>query len=105
MTTSRTAPAAAKPASAALGLSAALAPSVLGFAALLATVGDVLLTDGPTGLGCALWVALLAAALVALSWRANVVVGWEAGLWLIAAVALAAGVAWRDSDILRFFDF
>jgi len=73
-------------------------------AALLGVSGDALLRDGPFGPGLSIWVAVLALAALSLTWSGGRKLPREAALWLGVAVCLAAGLAWRDADALRFLD-
>jgi hypothetical protein len=82
-----------------------LASVVLGLAALLGVVGDALLSNGITGIAFPILAALAAMTLVALAWRAELVVTREAGAWLMVAVACSIGMAWRESEMLQFLNF
>ncbi|MCC6858168.1 MAG: DUF4173 domain-containing protein [Bryobacterales bacterium] len=77
-------------------------PALLAAGVLLGVAGDVLLRGpGPVGLNLSLWVALVAAAALALHGLAGLV--WDRGriAWLVTGALLAAGLAWRDAPPLR----
>jgi hypothetical protein len=82
-----------------------VASAALGLALLLGLAGDTLLRDGPVGIGFPVWVGLVAMTLVSMAWRADLSVPREATAWLAVAVVFATGLAWRDSEMLQFFDF
>ena len=73
-------------------------------AALVGIAGDALLRHGPTGIAFPVWVTLVALGLTSLVGRADRSVAAGARGWLAVAVLFAAGLAWRDSEILQFFD-
>jgi hypothetical protein len=102
-----TAPAAVGDAAAAATplLPAPLVRRVLGHALLLGIAADALVGDPHAGLGVPVWVALAALALVSLTWAAERDVPAATRRSLAAAVLFAAGLAWRDSETLEFFDF
>jgi hypothetical protein len=80
------------------------ARAALAFALLIGVAGDALLRAGPVGAAFPLWIALLAAGAVALCHRADRPLSREATGWLVVAVLFAAGLAWRESDLLDFVD-
>jgi hypothetical protein len=73
-------------------------------AALLGVSGDALLRDGPVGPGLAIWIGILALAVLSLTWSAGRRVPREAAVWLVVAGVLGALTAWRASEALRVFD-
>ena len=70
----------------------------------LGVLADMLLRDGPIGIGLALWMLVFAGTTTALVWRRGELTR-EQAWWLTAAVFFASGVAWRDAGDLQFFDF
>lgn len=82
---------------------APLPPVILGHAALLGVSADALMRGSP-GLGVLIWVVVTALAAVSLAWRSGRVASGQAGLWLGSAVLFAAGMVWRDAEMLRFLD-
>jgi len=85
-------------------LPAPLAKRVLTAAVLLAATGDALLHDGPLGLAFPLWIGLLGLELKMLAWRGRGRLRLESAVWLVAAVVCAAGLMWRNADMLRALD-
>ncbi|MDQ2664439.1 MAG: DUF4173 domain-containing protein [Gemmatimonadota bacterium] len=83
---------------------ARIAPRAIGHALLAGIAADMLLRDGPIGLGFPLWIAIAATALISLSWRAQRDVPSECAAWLLVAFVSACGLAWRDSGMLQFLD-
>ena len=81
-----------------------LARRAVGGALVLGVLADVLLRDGPIGLGVALWMLVFAGTTTVLVWRRGELTR-EQGLLLAAAVFFASGTAWRDADDLQAFDF
>jgi hypothetical protein len=81
-----------------------LAPPIAATALILGCVGDVLMHDGPEGIGFPLWIALSAFSLLALTWRAGASMPKESAIWLSVSIFFATGLAWRDSEPLVFFD-
>ena len=75
-----------------------LARPVLINAMVLGLAGDLLLRAGLDGPAFAIWIALVALALVSLVWRAQRNVPAESQWWLAVAVLFAAAMSWRDSD-------
>lgn len=73
-------------------------------ALVLGLAADLLLRDGPAGIGFPIWMAILALSMVALVWRVGRVVPREARAWLVAALLFAAGLAWRHSEALQALD-
>lgn len=75
---------------------------LLGAGALIGLLGDVLLrAGGAPGVNMSLWVASIAAAAFALHRWAGFELDRERRMWLFVAVALAAGLAWRDAPPLK----
>jgi hypothetical protein len=101
---SRPYPSSAAAAPAAAMLPAGLAKRVLVAAALLGATADALLHDGSFGLAFPLWIALLGLELRMLAWRGDRPLRREAAGWLVAAVACAAALAWRNAEMLRALD-
>ncbi len=83
---------------------ARIAPRAIGHALLAGIAADLLLHDGPIGAGFPIWIAIAAAALISLAWRAHRDVPTESGVWLLVALVSACGLAWRDSGMLQFLD-
>lgn len=73
-------------------------------AALLGILADPLLREGPWGVGLLAWMVVFAAIAIALVRQAGRALSVESTLWLAVAVLFAAGLSWRDSDMLQFFD-
>jgi hypothetical protein len=73
-------------------------------ALLLGALADPLLRNGPWGLGLLVWMAVFAAAVVFIVGRSGRSLSRESGIWLAVAVLFAAGLSWRDADMLYFFD-
>jgi hypothetical protein len=71
---------------------------------LLGVAGDSLLRDGPSGLAFPLWIGVLSLNFVALVWKADRRVRVPAAAWLGGAFVFSLGLAWRNSEILQFFD-
>lgn len=86
-------------------LDSTIAPAVLGGAALLAVAGDALLREGIFGIAFPILTALAAAVLVALAWRAELVVPAETKAWLGVAIVSSLGMAWRDAEMLQVLNF
>ena len=84
---------------------APLARAIIAHALVLGLGADLLMRDGPVGLGYPIWLTLLAGSLLALAQRADRTMTRESGAWLGTAVAFGAAMAWRDAEHLRFFDF
>jgi hypothetical protein len=84
--------------------SARIAPRALGHAFIAGIAADLLLRDGPIGVGYAIWIAIAALSLISLSWRAHRDVPTESATWLLVAFVSACGLAWRDSGMLHFLD-
>lgn len=85
-------------------LAPGLALAVVRFALGLGIVADALFRQGPDGLAFPIWMALVAAAVVALVLRTRTRVSVETIVWLAVAVAFASGLAWRASDAVLFLD-
>ena len=70
---------------------------------VLGALGDALLrAPGSPGLNLSLWIAAVAVAAVALHRRAALALDRERVGWLSVGVLLAAGLAWRDAEVLKF---
>ncbi|HET7603786.1 MAG TPA: DUF4173 domain-containing protein [Gemmatimonadales bacterium] len=74
-------------------------------AAGLGVLADLLLRDGPAGIGLPIWMLAFGAALVALVRREGRSLSTEGRSWLAVAMLFAAGQAWRDSEMLHGFNF
>jgi hypothetical protein len=72
-------------------------------AVLLGILADPLLRNGP-GLGLLVWMVVFAAVAVALLRQNARPLSREGVIWLAAAVLFAAGLSWRDAELLQFFD-
>jgi hypothetical protein len=83
---------------------ALLARDALVAALLLGVTADPLLRNEPWGLGLLVWMLQFAATVVALLRRDGRLLSREGRLWLGVAVLFAAGLSWRDADLLQFFD-
>jgi hypothetical protein len=69
---------------------------------LLGVAGDALLrVGGPPGLNMSLWVAAIALSAYVLQRRAGLARDRERVVWLAITVLFAAGLAWRDSTLLK----
>src|SRR5688500_6241006 len=99
-----TAPEPADPAAAAASPRALVARRALPGAALLGIIAHPLLRHEPWGLGLLLWMAAFAAVVVALFRKAGRALPRESAIWLALAVLFAAGLSWRDAEMLQFFD-
>lgn len=73
-------------------------------AALLGILADPLLRNGPWGLGLLVWMVAFATIVVVLVRRSGRPLTPESGAWLAVAVLFAAGLSWRDTAMLQFFD-
>lgn len=82
---------------------AVVARRVLPAAALLGILADPLLRNGP-GLGLLVWMVVFAAVAVALLRQNGRPLSREGVIWLAVAVLFAAGLSWRDAELLQFFD-
>jgi hypothetical protein len=74
-------------------------------AAGLGVLADLLLRNGPAGLGLPVWIAAFVVVLLVLLRRLGRPVSGETWAWLAVAVFFAAGQAWRDSAMLHGFNF
>ena len=83
---------------------AALARRAVAGALTVGILADVLLRQGPVGIGFAIWILVLAGTVAVLAWRRDDLTREQAG-WLGVAVLFAAGLAWRDAEPLQVFDF
>ncbi len=81
-----------------------IAPRAIGHAVMAGIAADLLLREGPFGLGFPVWIAIAALTLTSLSWRARRDISMEAAAWLFVALISACGLAWRDSGMLQFLD-
>ena len=84
--------------------SARVARRVLLGAAALGVLADPLLRNEPWGLGLLVWLVAFAAVAIGLVLRNRGSLSLESGVWLIVAVTFAAGLSWRDADLLQVFD-
>jgi hypothetical protein len=73
-------------------------------AILLGILADPLLRNEPWGLGLLVWIVAFAAIATLLLRQAGRPLSPESSIWLAAAVLFAAGLAWRDSEVLLVFD-
>jgi len=83
----------------------ATARTILTAAILLGIDADALIRDMPAGLGFGLWIGAVALAGVAVLRRAERAVSRETAAWLGSAVLFSFFFAWRNSEVLLFFDF
>lgn len=86
-------------------VSPAIARATLVSAALLGVTADALMHDGPSGVGLALWIALLALNAIVLFNRAGRTVSRQTLAWLTSAIVFSLGLMWRNSGALQGFDF
>lgn len=84
---------------------APLARAILAHALAIGISADLLIRDGPIGVGYPVWLALLAGSMLALARRGGRPLPREAGAWLVTAFVFGTGMAWRDAGSLLFFDF
>ncbi|HEV7990773.1 MAG TPA: DUF4173 domain-containing protein [Gemmatimonadaceae bacterium] len=80
------------------------ATALLWQALMLGVSGDALLRTGIQGPALTAWVAILALAILSLTWQAGRRVPAEAGAWMAAALLFSALTIWRDAEILRGLD-
>jgi uncharacterized protein DUF4153 len=73
-------------------------------AVLLGSLADPLLRTEPWGLGLLVWMVGFAIVAIALMRQNGRPRSPEGSSWLAVAVVFAAGLSWRDSEVLRFFD-
>jgi len=73
-------------------------------AVLLGILADPLLRNEPWGLGLLVWMVVFAIIAVALVRQNRRPLSPESSVWLVVAVLFAAGLSWRDSEVLPFFD-
>ena len=83
---------------------ALVARRVLVGAALLGILADPLLRNQPWGLGLLVWMVMFAITAIVLVRQNRRPLARESKIWLAVAVLFAAGLSWRDADMLRFFD-
>ncbi|HEV8410598.1 MAG TPA: DUF4173 domain-containing protein [Gemmatimonadaceae bacterium] len=83
---------------------AAIARRALLGAGILGIIADPLLRNGPWGFGLLLWMVAFAVTIIGLVGIADRALSHESRVWLGVAVLFAAGLSWRDSDMLLFFD-
>lgn len=84
---------------------ARIARHVLLGAVLLGLLADPLLRNEPWGLGLLVWMTALTAVVVVLVRQTGRTLSRESAVWLAVAVLCAAGLSWRDADVLQAFDF
>ncbi|HZT43768.1 MAG TPA: DUF4173 domain-containing protein [Chthonomonadaceae bacterium] len=77
---------------------------VLGVAAILGILGDMLLRVDSWGLNIGVWIGALVAALLLLAWRQQVCLLGEGRWLLLPALLFAVLFAWRDSATLKALD-
>lgn len=73
-------------------------------AGLLGIAADPLLRNPPWGLGLLVWMLAFAGVVVTALRQSGRPLSRESRLWLAVAVLFAAGLSWRDADLLQFFD-
>lgn len=74
-------------------------------AVVLGILADPLLRNEPWGLGLLAWMLVFATIAIVLVRQFGRPLSNESGIWLTVAVLFAAGVSWRDAEVLLFFDF
>ena len=77
--------------------------ALLAAGATCGAVGDALLRapGGPVNLNLSVWIASVAVAALVLHRRAALALDRGRVAWLMIGVAFAAGLAWRDADLLK----
>lgn len=83
---------------------ALLARRVLLGAGLLGILADPLLRNQPWGLGLLLWMVVFATITIVLVRQSSRALSLESRIWLAVAVLFAAGLSWRDAEMLHAFD-
>ncbi|MEX2177805.1 MAG: DUF4173 domain-containing protein [Gemmatimonadaceae bacterium] len=83
---------------------ALLARRALLGAILLGILADPLLRNDPWGLGLLAWMVAFATIVIALVRQSGRTLSRESSIWLAVAVLFAAGLSWRDAEVLQFFD-
>lgn len=73
-------------------------------AVLLGILADPLLRNEPWGLGLLVWMVVFATIAIALVRQNGRPLSQESSIWLAVAVLFVAGLSWRDSEVLQFFD-
>ncbi len=73
-------------------------------AVLLGILADPLLRNGPWGLGLLVWMVVFATIAIALVRQNGRPLSHESSIWIAVAVLFAAGLSWRDAEILHVFD-
>jgi len=73
-------------------------------AVVLGILADPLLRNEPWGLGLLVWIVVFALITIALVRHAGRPLSSESSTWLAVAVLFAAGLSWRDSEVLQAFD-
>lgn len=86
-------------------MSKPLALPAIASAALLGVLGDTLLRSSPWGVNFTLWTTTLATASFLIISDRPYEVRRGGGYWLAIAALFAAGLAWRDSAFLQFWNF
>lgn len=73
-------------------------------AVLLGILADPLLRNEPWGLGLLVWMVAFAIIAVALVRQTRPALSRDSRIWIAVAVLFAAGLSWRDADMLQLFD-
>ena len=92
------------PESAIASTRALVARRVLRGAVLLGILADPLLRNEPWGLGLLVWMVVFATIAIALLRQNGRPLSHESSIWLAVAVLFAAGLSWRDAEVLQVFD-
>jgi hypothetical protein len=79
--------------------------ALVGHAILVGLAGDALLRDSSGGVSFPLWISILVLAMTSVVWRSGRQLPREGSAWLSGALLFSCGLAWRDSDTLKFVDF
>ena len=94
----------AKPGSGTPSPRARVARRALLAAIALGILADPLLRNEPWGLGLLVWIIAFAAIATLLLRHGSRARSPESSIWLAVAVLFAAGLSWRDSEVLLVFD-
>jgi hypothetical protein len=73
-------------------------------AVILGILADPLLRNEPWGLGLLVWIVGFATVVIVLLRHAGRLLSPESSVWLAVAVLFAAGLSWRDAEVLLVFD-